>query len=305
MKRKRIFWLIAAAASAAGLMTVCNVLWPSLFSSFLSFPFYPVSILLGKLSAPGGFCNGLAVMLMFAFCMLPLLFPICSAAVRKSGGSCAACIALTVLLYAGMMQLTTKDFGDFKSVFPSVIGAMLWSGIVGLFVIIAIGAFKRADTAKLLRYGMVSLYCLVFWAAGSMTFSLGTYVVSLFSVSERIGSSSYHLVAAILRCVPDVFLLLAIVSVGDLLSKYACGETDAIVPAARRTSARATVALLIAVTVCILRNVITVACSSVISDVDVSVNIPVAETALLLGVLLVCRLIERNCELQNDSDMIV
>lgn len=308
MNRRMFFGLLAAEAAILTVLSLAGAALPQWFSSAMAFPLEQVCAVLSLMAGGGAAMRGAALALWLGLGLLPLALPLLRGARGRS--LAMPCVMSAVLLPAMRLMMNPAALvpqglsaEGLMPVLRALIGGCVWSAAVCWLALRLLGLFRSGGRERLLKYMRALLHalCALFVGAALLP-GLGDLASSL---SRDCGAAD-KLIAALSFCVgalPAVMNLVITQRAIPLLDKMLSGEDPS---AAAHAVARTGCAALAAETVSVVAlNALQLLLSPGLSDISISVSIPVVSLAFALAALLGARLIEENRRLSDDNRLII
>ena len=113
------------------------------------------------------------------------------------------------------------------------------------------------------------------------------------------------IISDIISAIPAIVTVFTVCLAGRMLISYRESDEENILPIARRLSRLCQISLLLTVSASIVKNLVPFVFGKLFRNVAVNVEIPLAELAISIAVLLAVRLIERNRTLQQDNNLFI
>ena len=287
---------------------------PSLFSSFLAFPFEQVGIGLRALSRAGNIGNGLALAICTGLSLLPALYALGRRGVRTRIGETVVlcCMSLILIPVLWFMTNPTQLFtvsahvtDEFLPVAKGILGCTVWSFAVLWLVLRWLRMFRQGDTAQLLRYLRTALYALCLLFDAGIALSCGKQLIGDLSSAQQPMDSAMailHFLAAALPYLLDIVITLTAIT---LLDAWIAENQADTVRHADMLSRRCRLALGLTAASTVVLNVAQILLARWLSDVSVRVEIPVVSLAFLLLILIAARMIAENRKLRDDNALFI
>lgn len=314
MKRGLFWFLLAAEFIALLAVQLLTELAPALFSSLLAFPFEQIGLGLRELSLLGRLENGLAMALWAGLSLLPLIPAWRHAREPGLGLEHAALYLSAALLALALFGMANPSF--LKNTIPlfaeqgmpvmkAILGGTVWSALILYAVLRLLRLFRGGDTPALLRYMGLLLYVLCFLFTGVIALSCGNGLLGELREAQRSMDGVMAVLGFLLSALPYGLDILIAWKAIALLAALRDGEGERAAEMAAQLSARCCLALGLTAASVVLWNILQLALLKVISNVAVSVNVPVMSLAYVLAVLLAARLIAENRRLRDDNDLFI
>jgi hypothetical protein len=314
MKRKVLYSLLSVEFVALLALMLLTVEFPNLFSSLLAFPFEQIGVGLRALSLTGQIGNGLALAIWVGLSMLPLI-PAWQHRKDKTrvweNGSYYLLSGLLLFVLYGMANPTISysyfpEIGDsFLPVMKAILGATVWSVVVMLVIFRLLQLFRSAETNQLLGYLRTLLYALCALFTGVIALSYGGMLVIGLANMQRSMDGVMTIMHFLVSALPYVLDIAVTLSALTLLDALLSEDQSSVATYADRLSSLCCMALGITAASVVALNILQLVLSRWLSDIAVSVDIPIMSIAFVLSVLLISRLITENMRLRNDNDLFI
>lgn len=281
----------------------------------LSFPFSQIGFLLNRLSALGKIGNGFALSFIVLSGAIPLIAFLknCKKINRKKENLILFLLwpLCTFVIYAmakpqviyGMIPTVTEDF---YIIMKAVLGGAVWSGIACLIVLKILGNFRTSDRKKILSYAKKLLFalCVLFAAAiGYIEFN-----ELLTKLTEDAGSTDRFIALCcfIVSALPYLLDIVIIFSGCKLIDAVEVDKgTDEIGFYANKLSDLCIGSLSAVMMLSFIYNLMQVIFASNLTNIRVSVEIPLLSLAFTMAVLLLSRLVIKNKQLKEDNELFI
>lgn len=311
MKRKSFSLLLITIFAALMVLVLFVDELPGAFSSVMAFPFEQLGAALGSLSRTGNLGNGLAWALAAALAVLPVLF----APGRGKGylgehiALGAACVVLFITLLG--MANPSKLLSAFPAltrealpVVKSVLGCTAWSFLVLWFTLRTVRLFRSGDMGRLLTYLRVALHGLCILFVAVIAVSCGGTLVDGLTAGSLVdkGVAALRFLATALPYLLDIAITRSLLT---LMDAYTAKDEEATAQCAGLLSRQCCYALGLTASSTAILNVVQLLLARFLTDVAVTVEIPLVSLAFLLLILIVSRLVVENRKLQNDNDLFI
>ena len=312
-KGKLLLVCVCTAALVAGL-SVLAIRFPGLFSSMMAFPWEQIGWGLGALSKLGPAGNGAAVAAWVGLSGIPALCALRYGRGKETRGERAALYLLSgVLLLAlyGMANPSlflpplTQGFPEYAKMIKSIFGVCVWAVMVLYLVLRLIRLFRQGDRSQLLAYmqTILKVLCVLFTGAASLSLSNGALALQ---DGARLDADFFFGVFRLLaELVPYGFDILIVTLAADLLAIVRSEEQDSIVESAGRLSNVCCLALGVTTALPAASNLLQICLTRRLTDVSVTVNIPILSIALTVLILLFARLLIENKRLRDDNSLFI
>ena len=314
MKRKQLFILLGIEFAAFLALVLLTDEFPSLFSSLLSFPFEQIGTGLRALSLTGQIGNGLALAIWVGLSMLPLI-PAWRHRKDKSkaleNGSFYLLTGLLLFVLYGMANPAISysffpaNDNNFLPVMKAMLGGTVWSVVVMLVIFRLLRLFRTGDTNQLLGYLRNLLYALCVLFTGVIALICGDILINSLANMQRGMDGVMTVMRFLVSALPYVLNIAITLSALTLLDTLLSEEQSSVTTYAGRLSSLCGAALGITTASLVVFNVLQLVLSRWLSDIAVSVEIPIMSIAFVLAVLLASRLITENRRLREDNDLFI
>lgn len=297
MKRKTLLIISAAEFAVLTAAAVLTNLLPDVFSSLATFPFEQIGALLRALSLSGDVGNGAALALYALLSLLPLI-PVLRRKVK--GFEALSLVLLSVSLFTCLYGMANAS-----AAISPVLGGCVWSAAVLWLIARLLRLFRAGDMARLLGYAKATLcaLCLLFAAMPALDSAASLAEgISSAQTGGDIAMALFRFAVSALPYALDIAVTLSAMSLAEsMLDK----KQDDIEGNTSRLSRLCCVSLGLVSAAGVLLNLAQVLLSRHLSDISVTVNIPVTSLAFVLCVLLVSRLIAENRRLERESELFI
>lgn len=309
MKRKT-FMLITATVFALLFMLelLCSGL-PTYFSSIAAAPFEQLAVLLSVLAQTGSVGNGFALSLCAAISLLPLCMLRRERPAENAVLCCMSAAVFAALFVMAKPSALASVFSyvtqEAMPIAKGVVGTMVWSIVILWLILRLVRLLKAGDTNALLRYLRTALYvlCLLFAAAAAI--SCGGALADSLSVAQQGANRVMALLRFAVSVLPYAFDIAVTLSLLSLLDAYIAGDEDSAAKSAATLSKRCCTALGVTAAAVAGLNVLQLLLARFISNVAVSLDIPVVSLVFVLLLLILSRLVFENRKLKNDNDLFI
>lgn len=326
---KKITLLITCFCTAA-LITVLVVLtkhFPDLFSSIMAFPFEQIGCGLGILSKTGSVGNGIAVAIWIGVSAIPAMIAL---RYRKGKETLPERAALYVLSAAILLALygmvnpqllkprlssmtdpqllrsgLSESLPGYSRVIRAMLGACIWAVAVLYMILRLIRLFRQGNKEQLLTYLRKILYVLCILFTGAAAFSFTNGAIALMDTAQAAADTGFGVFRLMAELVPYVFDLIILLRAVDLLGIAGDEEQEGIVESAERISRICCFALGITTALTAASNLLQIALMQWLSNVSVTVEIPVISIAFTVMILLFSRLLIENKRLRDDNSLFI
>lgn len=314
MKRNQLYLLLGVEFAALLALVSLAAEMPGTFSTLFAFPFEQIGAALRTLSLTGRVGNALALSLWIGVSMLPWI-PVCRHRKEKERlwENCALCV-LSVLLLLTLYGMANPAVaysvfpgisGGFLPMVKALMGCAVWSVLVLWGVLRLLRLFRAGDLNTLLGYLRTLLYVLCILFTGTIALSCGSTLVSGLENIQRGMDGLMAVLRFLAAALPYVLDIAVTLSAMTLLDALLSGDSTSVLHCTDALSRLCCVSLgLTTVSVAAL-NIIQLMLARWLSDITVSVTIPVMSIAFVLSALLLARLIAENRRLQADNDLFI
>ena len=314
MKRKTlILILILEAALIAGLVYLSRQ-YPAWFSSVWSIPMEQIAGGLKVLSGTGAFGNGLALAILAGIALIPVIFALRYPRGRETLAeritlAVMAPVILIVLWYMihpGNMRPEAAGADAFLQVARAALSLIIWSVVILFVVLRLIRLFRAGKREQLLRYFriLLAVSCITFTAELAVT--LMNAVLTPAADGSR---SAQDIIAGIFRLaagvVPLVFDIVILIRVMDLIWIAETEEQEGLAETAKKVSGISCIALAVSTGLCALYHVVQLLLMPGLTDLNVTVDIPVVSIVFVAVILLFTRLLVENRQLREDNSLFI
>ena len=314
MKRKTlILILILEAALIAGLVYLSRQ-YPAWFTSVWSIPMEQIAGGLKALSGTGAFGNGLALAILAGIALIPVIFALRYPRGRETLAeritlAVMAPVILIVLwnmIHPGNMRPEAAGADAFLQVVRAALSLIIWSVVILFIVLRLIRLFRAGKREQLLRYFriLLAVSCMAFTAELAVT------LMNAVPAPAADGSrSAQDIIAGIFRLaagvVPLVFDIVILMRVMDLIRIAETEEQEGLAETAKRVSGISCIALAVSTGLCALQHVVQLLLMPGLTDLNVSVDIPVVSIVFVAVILLFTRLLVENRQLREDNSLFI
>jgi len=315
MKNRVLYTIIALVAAGCALLSLFATSGSGVVSSVMAFPFEQIAAALHWLAGIGRIGNAFSLLILAALGAIALI-----PALRRWGDKerrgenftlilLALSVWLVIYLLAdssALLSISPVKETEILPMLHGIIGGVAWSAIVAWITARLLRLFKSGDMEKLLTYMrmMLRVLCCLF-AAAAMLEAPGELMRA---VGER--QSAADGVFAVLRFAVHVLpfaldIAVTILAMSFLDEMIADRHGEAGAAAAERLSRLCCVSLLAMSLSTVGLNLLQLLFMNMLSDVNVSVEVPVISLAFVLAVLMVARLVRENKRLADDNDLFI
>lgn len=312
-KGKLLLVCVCAAALVAGL-SVLTTRFPGLFSSMLAFPWEQIGWGLGALSKLGPIGNGAAVAAWVGLSGVPALCALRYGRGKETRWERAALYLLSGALLLALYGMANPNlflpplaqgFPEYSKMLKSVFGVCVWAVVVLYLVLRLIRLFRLGDRNQLLAYmqTILKVLCVLFTGAAALSISNGA--LALQDGARLNADFFFGVFRLIVELVPYGFDILIVTLAADLLAIVRSEEQDGIVESAGRLSNVCCLALGVTTALTAFSNILQICLMRWLTDVSVTVNIPILSIALTVLILLFARLLIENKRLRDDNSLFI
>ena len=314
MKRKTlILILILEAALIAGLVYLSRQ-YPAWFSSVWSIPMEQIAGGLKVLSGTGAFGNGLALAILAGIALIPVIIALRYPRGRETLAeritlAVMAPVVLIVLwnmIHPGNMRPEAAGADAFLQVARAALSLIIWSVVILFVVLRLIRLFRAGKREQLLRYFriLLAVSCIAFTAELAVT------LMNAVPAPAADGSrSAQDIIAGIFRLaagvVPLVFDIVILIRVMDLIRIAETEEQEGLAETAKKVSGVSCIALAVSTGLCALYHVVQLLLMPGLTDLNVTVDIPVVSIVFVAVILLFTRLLVENRQLREDNSLFI
>lgn len=314
MKRKTlILILILEAALIAGLVYLSRQ-YPAWFTSVWSIPMEQIAGGLKALSGTGAFGNGLALAILAGIALIPVIFALRYPRGRETLAeritlAVMAPVVLIVLwnmIHPGNVRPEAAGADAFLQVVRAALSLIIWSVVILFVVLRLIRLFRAGKREQLLRYFriLLAVSCIAFTAELAVT--LMNAVLAPAADGSR---SAQDIIAGIFRLavglVPLVFDIVILIRVMDLIRIAETEEQEGLAETAKRVSGISCIALAVSTGLCALQHVVQLLLMPGLTNLNVTVDIPVVSIVFVAVILLFTRLLVENRQLREDNSLFI
>ncbi len=314
MKKKTLLIICFCAAALLSLLVVLTEHFPNLFSSIMAFPFEQIADGLSLLSKAGPVGNGLATALWIGISVIPAMI-----AFRYKKGketllervSLYALSAEILLALYGMVNpqlfrpVLSDGFSEYSKLIKAIFGISVWAVVVLCIILRLIRLFRQGNKQQLFNYmqAVLCALCVVFAAIAAVTMVNG--VTALLDSSQTSIDKGFGGVRLLAALIPYLFDIAVILRVLKLFEIAATEEQDGMIYAADRVSSICCMALGFTTALTAAANIIQIAVMRWLSNINVTVDIPIISIAFTIMILLFSRLLTENKKLRDDNSLFI
>ena len=305
MKKKSLFIICFCAAVLLTLLVVLTRYLPNLFSSLMAFPFEQIADGIGLLSKAGRVGNGLAAAVWIGISAIPAII-----ALRYKKGKetvlerVSLCVLSGTILLAlyGMVNprffrpALSEGFSEYSKLIKVIFGVSIWAVVVLCIILRLIRLFRQGNKEQLFKYMQTVLCAAV---------SLVNGVISMLASPQTGIDQCFGVVLLAAELIPYLFDIAIIIRVLKLFEIASKDEQDGIVEAANRVSSICCVALGLTAAIKAAANIIQIAVMRWLSNINVTVDIPIISIAFTVMILLFSRLLIENKKLRDDNNLFI
>ena len=311
MRKKTIFTALFAEFIALCAIQVFSADAEQTVFSAASLPFSLLGMLFGKIAGIGSIGNAIALVLICAVGMTPILFAVLRYTKKEDRG------AQIVLIFTGILLILLLPFlandtllADRLPLYDDAlletvktgICLTLWSCIVCFAVLRLLQLFQRADKAKLFAYAQKILYTLCVLFTGVIAFSLFGNLLSQWTQRTETVDRLLIILQFAANSANYVFDIFIALSAVDLFQQT---ESENTVLCAEKLCRRCTISLACMVGINTAFNALHILLLSSLSSFSVSLSVPILNIAFVLFIFLLARLIVENRKLHDDNDLFI
>jgi hypothetical protein len=314
MKRKTLLLICVCEALILTALVVLTKHLPNLFSSMMAFPFEQIAEGLRLLSKAGSVGNGVSVVLWFGISAIPAIIAL---RYQRDKETLLERISLFVLSGAIFMALygmvnplffrpaNSENISEYIKLIKAIFGVSVWAVVVLFITLRLIRLFRQGNKEQLLKYMRTILFTLCFLFTADASVSLAEGLLSLLDLAQTTIDRSVGAFLLMAELTPTLFNIAIVSQVLNLLGIAAKDEQDEIVKAAKQVSNLCCVALGVTTAATALSNIIQIAAMRWLSNVAVSVDIPVISIVFVAMVLLFSQLLIENKRLRDDNSLFI
>ena len=322
MKRKTLWFFLAAEAALCILLQLLKTSFASFYTAAVAFPFEQIGLGLRALSLSGWLGNAAAFALYAAICLAPLAYVIMRVKQKGLQKEDWLLAILSVALFGVLYLMINPSliawlFGSSAAipVGKAVLGGTIYSMVVAYAVLRLLRLFSSGNTEQLFRYlaaMLASLSMLFVYLAFGVSFGkLQQSIASLLAGNagnEHLLGATYGFLALqfIVDALPYVLDVLIIFAALQLLDELRADRYSATsVAAASRLSRLCATALAATALATVALNLLQLLFTRTLLVINSSVQIPLTSLAFALAVLLLARFVSENKQLKDDNDMFI
>lgn len=312
MKRSALILLLVCEAV---LLTAAMLVWGVPGGNALivfTFPFRQAAMGLKALAGTGSVGAGICAALLIGVSLLPLI-----PALNKKGGrtvperlslvllSVSLLIGLYGMAYPGVFTPLAAKAESAVPVIMSLFGLLIWSAAVLYAVLRLLRVFRTDEKPRLLKYLRVMLVVLAMTLTAAVVLASGGELVTSLRAAQTATDKVFAVLRFMASAIPYVFDVILTCVAFELIGASLSGERERTAALADRLAKTGVLTLTVTAVVCFLINLLQVLFTRNLSDVRVSLSIPVIDMVFVLIVLLLARLITENKQLRDDNDLFI
>ena len=313
---KKITLLIACLGTGifTAALAVLTRHFPNLFSSIMTFPFEQIGCGLGVLSKTGSLGNGAAVAVWIGISAIPIIIAL---RYKRSKETLWERVSLYVLSAAVLLALygmvnpqlfhavPFDNSLEFLKLIKTILGVGVWAVVVLYLTLRLIRLFRQGNKEQLLKYMQNILYILCILFTGAAAISIINGGIALMDAAQAPADAGFEVFRLVAELAPYVFDIIIILRLTDLLGIARDKKQEGIAESAGRVSRICCLALGITTALTAGSNLVQIALMRHLSNISVTVNIPVISIAFTVMVLLFSRLLIENKVLHDDNDLFI
>ena len=314
MKRKTLIRVLIAEGILLAALSLLTLMIPTLFSSFLSFPLEQIALGMRALSLSGIAGNGIAMLLIALFALIPLFF-----ALRYPGGrdTLAERIALFVLalmlpvalygilnpgMFYGKIPGGIESYERALRVFLSL---SVWTGLILFIVLRLIRLFRNGNREQLFRYLRNILCALCVYFTAQLVINLFISILTPAGSEVTTAGFIHGLLSPITVIVPLLLDILVALRMLALLETAATEKQEGLTDDAARLSRLSCMSLAITSGLTALLYIAQILLLPQLSNVSTEVRLPITDLFFVLVILLLSRLLIENKQLRDDNSLFI
>ncbi len=322
MKRRTLCVLLGAEAALCVMLQFGRAFLPQWFGAAMAFPFEQLGLLLRAMSLSGGIGNACALILYAALCLCPVLALLLAHRKRKLYPEDAllgvCCVLLFFVLYAMINPAMLANYPGMpvgQSVYKALLGGIVYSVIVGYFVLRLLRSFASADTGRLQRYlsamllvlNVVFIYLAFGGCLGELLDSIAALRAGNTGDGQSLGVSCAFLILQYgVNALPYVLDVLIVFALLDLLREQRAERySDGAARAADRLSRLCGTVLAVTVLTQTGFNLLQLIFLKTLRVVNGVLAVPLLSMAVALIALVFAQYIRESKRLKDDNDMII
>ena len=215
-------------------------------------------------------------------------------------------IVLWNMIHPGNVRPEAAGADAFLQVVRAALSLIIWSVVILFIVLRLIRLFRAGKREQLLRYFriLLAVSCMAFTAELAVT------LMNAIPAPATDGSqSTQDIIAGIFRLaagvVPLVFDIVILMRVTDLIRIAETEEQEGLAETAKRVSGISCIALAVSTGLCALYHVVQLLLMPGLTDLNVTVDIPVVSIVFVAVILLFTRLLVENRQLREDNSLFI
>jgi len=322
MKHKILVGILSIETILLVLFSILQTSFAGVFSTVMAFPFEQIGLGLRSLSLSGAFGNAAAFVVYFAVSLLPVAALLVLRKKRRLCKEDGLLVLLSIVLFAVLYFMINPGF---LSLWPSgagglamgkaVLGVMVYSVLVGYFVLRILRRVCYGGTERLIRYMpfMLGLLNVLF-----VYLIFGAYLSDMFGSFETLRAGNVgneHLLGAtyvflamqfLVDALPYVFCIFIIFAALKILDEMKTDRySSGTVAAAEQIFRLCVAALVTTVLANIGFNLLQFLFAGYLVVISSSVQIPIFGVAFVFAALLLTRLVTENKQLKDDNELFI
>ena len=314
MKRKTLIRVLIAEGILLAALSLLTLMIPTLFSSFLSFPLEQIALGMRALSLTGIAGNGIAMLLIALFALIPLFF-----ALRYPGGRDTLSERIALFVLALMLPVALYGIlnpGMFYGKIPGGIESYeralrvflslsVWTGLILFIVLRLIRLFRNGNREQLFRYLRNILCALCVYFTAQLVINLFISILTPAGSEVTTAGFIHGLLSLITVIVPLLLDILVALRMLALLETAATEKQEGLTDDAARLSRLSCMSLAITSGLTALLYIAQILLLPQLSNVSTEVNLPVTDLFFVLVILLLSRLLIENKQLRDDNSLFI
>lgn len=314
MRHRLLYICMVAEAALLGVLCFFTNLFPVWFSSAAAFPFEQLGLLLRKLALKGSVGNGVAVMLWIGLSFIPAAIGLskCGDRARKleTVSLCCLSVVAVVSMYcivnpAIFIKPEYIDNLGFQCVIKTIAGGTIWSSIICCAAVRAICLFSIGDMERLAVYAKRMLYILCVMFVGAIFLGCLSELITALKEAASAPDAVVTVFRFIVSALPYVMDIAVTIRALSLVEEFLTPDRTNVVVLSHALSELCCFAVALISVSTVALNLVQLLLCGKLSEINVSVTVPVMSIAFVLAVLLAARLIERNKQLSDDNDLFI
>ncbi|MBR6477789.1 MAG: hypothetical protein IKS85_05015, partial [Lachnospiraceae bacterium] len=269
---------------------------------------------LGLLAKAGSVGNGIAVALWIGVCAIPAVL-----AFGYGRGKDVRLERISLFVLSGVLLLSlygmvnphvfypalASNSIEYQGLVKAIFGITIWATVILFLILRLIRFLRQGNKEQLLKYVRLALYalCILFAAKAVTPFTDG--ISTLLSPEQVTLDKVIGVLRIIAGSLPYVLGIAVMLRAMALLELAAKESQDGIAEAAQRVSQFSCTALGIMTMTSAAFNLIQIVAMRWLSNVLVSLEIPVISIAFVVMILLFTRLLIENKKLQDDNNLFI